>query len=136
MRCLHCRSAWIVRNGISKHNKQRFLCKICHKTFGLTDDRKIGNHLKRWAMHLYLEGVRLREIEKLLGVSHVSVMKWGRAWKEIVAPPAQKSTNWIHFENLPAYWSKSMNDLHSGGVIVVLSIPSWSGKWKILGNRQ
>ena len=37
------------------------------------------------ALQLYLEGVSYREIERLLGISHVSVMNWVRKYK-IKAP--------------------------------------------------
>ena len=37
------------------------------------------------ALQLYLEGVTLREIERILGVSHVSVMNWIRKYN-IKAP--------------------------------------------------
>lgn len=34
--CPHCKKTNIVKRGISKQNKQRFLCKVCHHSFQAT----------------------------------------------------------------------------------------------------
>jgi outer membrane scaffolding protein for murein synthesis (MipA/OmpV family) len=38
--------------------------------------------MKRFALHLYLEGLGFRSIGRILGVSNVSVLKWIRAFGE------------------------------------------------------
>jgi transposase len=38
--------------------------------------KKVDDHFVIKALQLYIEGLSYREIERLLGVSHVSVMNW------------------------------------------------------------
>ena len=79
MNCPHCQKENIVKNGSSMHGRQRFLCRECHRTFGEKDGRRVCADTQAQARRLYLEGVGFRGIERLLGVSHVSVMNWVKA---------------------------------------------------------
>ena len=74
MNCPHCQKENIVKNGSSMHGRQRFLCRECHRTFGEKDGRRVCADTQAQARRLYLEGVGFRGIERLRGVSHVSVM--------------------------------------------------------------
>ena len=58
------------------HNKkQRYLCKECGCYY--TGGRNgYPDHIKRKAIQLYLEGNGFRRIERILKVSHVSVINW------------------------------------------------------------
>ena len=47
----------------------------CWKTW-----KKIDDYYVNKALQLYLEGLTYREIERILGVSHVSVMNWVRKY--------------------------------------------------------
>ena len=74
--CPKCKS-----NDCVKHRtvlgRQRYWCKDCNYRFSVF---KEGKGLEKVyvvkAIQLYLEGITLREIEKILGVSHVTVLKW------------------------------------------------------------
>ncbi len=41
--------------------------------------------VQRKALQLYLEGMSFRGIEGVLGVSHVTVLKWVRRWGQKIA---------------------------------------------------
>ena len=41
--------------------------------------------IQRKALQLYLEGMSFRGIEGVLGVSHVTVLKWVRRWGQKIA---------------------------------------------------
>jgi len=43
--------------------------------------KQIDTYYVTKALQLYLEGVSYREIERILGVSHVSVMNWVKKYK-------------------------------------------------------
>ena len=86
MNCPHCKTKSIVKNGNSKHGRQRFLCRDCQRTFGVADGRRIPAAIQAQARRLYLEGVGFRGIERLLGVSHVSVMNWVKAQAQARPP--------------------------------------------------
>ncbi len=74
--CPKCKSENFKRSGMVK-GKQRFRCKDCNYYFTVAKlGRSIDNYYVIKALQLYIEGVSYREIERLLGVSHVSVMNW------------------------------------------------------------
>ncbi len=85
LRCPKCKSAEVVKSGVVK-GRQRFKCKACVYYFSvLKDGKSIDPYYVIKALQLYIEGVSLREIERLLGVSHVSVGNWIRRY-HIQAP--------------------------------------------------
>ena len=63
-----------MKNGLN-NKKQRYLCKgyKCHYVVG---QRGYPEHIKRRAIQVYLEGNGFRRIERILKVSHVSVINW------------------------------------------------------------
>jgi transposase len=46
----------------------------------MKEGKRIDPYYVIKALQLYIEGVTLREIERILGVSHVSVMNWVRRY--------------------------------------------------------
>ena len=76
MKCTHCESDRLVKNGTSRHGNQRWLCRQCGKTFGECDRRKVSPEKRASALRHYLEGVGQRATERLVGVSHNSAMNW------------------------------------------------------------
>lgn len=79
--CPKCKSEHINKSGFVK-GRQRFLCKECNYFFSVMKEGKnIDNYYVIKALQLYIEGVSLREIERLIGVSHVSVLNWVKKYK-------------------------------------------------------
>lgn len=81
IKCPKCNAKNTVKSGIVK-GRQRYLCKNCRYFFTVF---KEGKHIDPYyvikALQLFIEGVSLREIERLIGVSHVSVMNWVKKYK-------------------------------------------------------
>jgi transposase-like protein len=76
--CPKCHNNHIVKSGIVNH-KQRYLCKKCNYYFTVNKiGKKIDNYYVTKALQLYLEGLSYREIERIIGVSHVTVSKLGK----------------------------------------------------------
>lgn len=76
VKCPKCQQVGAIKSGIVK-GRQRFHCKKCHYFFTvLKDGKQIDPYYVIKALQLYIEGVSLREIERLIGVSHVSVLNW------------------------------------------------------------
>ena len=74
--CPKCNSSVVIKSGIIK-NRQRFKCKKCYYYFTVNKlGKTIDDYYVIKALQLHLEGISYREIERLLGVSHVSVMNW------------------------------------------------------------
>ncbi|WP_299222857.1 helix-turn-helix domain-containing protein [uncultured Aquimarina sp.] len=74
--CPSCGSDRYVKSGIV-NNRQRYRCKSCNYFFSVNKiGKKIDDYYVNKALQLYLEGLTYREIERVLGVSHVSIMNW------------------------------------------------------------
>lgn len=74
--CPKCKSKSYTKSGIVKE-RQRYKCKDCNYFFSVAKEGKnIDSYYIIKALQLYIEGVTYREIERILGISHVSVMNW------------------------------------------------------------
>lgn len=74
--CPKCQNSKIVKSGII-NQKQRYLCKNCNYFFTVNKiGKKIDDYYVTKALQLYLEGLSYREIERIIGVSHVSISNW------------------------------------------------------------
>ncbi len=74
--CPNCSSEDFIKSGIIK-NRQRYKCKKCNYYFTVNKvGKKIDDYYVNKSLQLYLEGLSYREIERILGISHVSIMNW------------------------------------------------------------
>lgn len=79
--CPRCNSHQIVKSGIVG-DRQRYRCKKCNYNFTVNKlGKKIDHYYVTKALQLYLEGLSYREIERILGISHVTVSNWIREFK-------------------------------------------------------
>jgi transposase-like protein len=130
--CPKCESENIVKSGIVK-DRQRYLCKNCKYFFTVN---KLGKHIDTYyvikALQLYLEGLSYREIERILGISHVTVMNWVKQHK-IKAPgtneyrPSYKIMN--HLE-LVEFLKKKENLTRTGMLITELGDKFMVIRWE------
>lgn len=100
--------------------KQRYKCKDCGYHFTVAKEGKaIESQTVKRALQLYLEGMSYREIEQVLGVSHVSVMNWVKK-HNIIRPSGDMVTTKQHM--LPhAKLVELINDqsfLHDTNVLI------------------
>jgi transposase len=87
MPCPHCASDQVIKLGFQR-GKQRHRCKACRKTFSYEpNERAYPLALREKACQLYLEGVGIRSIARLLGVSHPTVIDWIRKAAKAITPP-------------------------------------------------
>lgn len=83
--CPQCKSEEIAKSGVVK-GRQRYHCKSCGYHFTvMKTGKQIDPYYVIKALQLYIEGISLREIERILGISHVSVLNWVRKY-HITAP--------------------------------------------------
>ncbi len=74
--CPNCGSGEYIKSGVV-NNRQRYKCKSCSYFFSVNKiGKKIDDYYVNKALQLYLEGLTYREIERILGISHVSIMNW------------------------------------------------------------
>ncbi|RZJ72757.1 helix-turn-helix domain-containing protein [Flavobacterium sp.] len=79
--CPKCQNEQVVKSGVI-NDRQRYLCKKCKYYFTVNKlGKKIDNYYVTKALQLYLEGISYREIERIIGVSHVTVSNWVKEFK-------------------------------------------------------
>ncbi|WP_396177583.1 helix-turn-helix domain-containing protein [Flavobacterium sp.] len=117
--CPKCQDNHIVKSGVIK-GRQRYLCKKCTYFFTVNKiGKKIDNYYVIKALQLHLEGLSFREIERILGVSHVTVSNWIKEFN-IKKPtqadyhPAYKIFN--HLELVE--YLKNKDQLSGAGMII------------------
>jgi transposase-like protein len=83
--CPKCQSDDLAKSGVVK-GRQRWKCKGCGYHFTVNKlGKRIDSYYVVKALQLYIEGVSYREIERLLGISHASVMNWVKQYR--IRPP-------------------------------------------------
>ena len=78
--CPKCQGNHIIKSGVI-NSKQRYLCKKCNYFFTVNKiGKKIDDYYVTKALQLYLEGLSFREIERIIGVSHVTIANWVKSY--------------------------------------------------------
>lgn len=117
--CPKCQNSNIVKSGIIK-DRQRFLCKFCNYYFTVNKlGKKIDSYYVTKALQLYLEGLSYREIERIIGVSHVSISNWVKEFK--LKRPAHSNYHpsykiFKHHELVE--YLKNKNEMTGAGMII------------------
>ena len=79
--CPYCQaSEQQVKNGRNPSGSQRYKCQVCGRIYTLEPTRAGYDPATRdQAVRLYLEGMNLRRIARILSVNHQSVANWVNA---------------------------------------------------------
>ena len=130
--CPQCNSNNISRNGIIKE-RQRYKCKDCGYNFTV---EKMGKNIESYyvikALQLYIEGISYREIERILGISHVSVMNWVKKYqvkipKQTLYHPTYKV---MTHKELSEFYANRENLKGTGMIITELGDKFMLIKWE------
>ena len=84
MKCPKC-SATVKQNKIGKTSagSQRYRCFVCQCKY--TPEKKKRGYapdLRKQAVQLYVDGMNLRRIGRLLGIHHRTISDWVKAYAE------------------------------------------------------
>ena len=124
--CKGCGSKKLVKNGKNKLGIQRYKCKECSGTFIEGDSRlKHGLEKRLKVMKMYLEGVGIRSIERLEGVSNPLIIYWIRHFAELIRkeikrrpiPDKPKDIAIIEIDELFTYYKKRPSE-HMYGLLL------------------
>ena len=134
--CPNCSSDQIVKSGIV-NKKQRYKCKQCNYFFTVNKiGKKIDDYFVNKALQLYLEGLSYREIERILGISHVSIMNWVKRYG--IKRPQNKnyhsSYKILNSSELAIYFQKPSNLKGAGVVVTELGDKFMLIKWERFRN--
>ena len=118
MQCPHCAHPDSIRYGTSR-GVQRYRCQAGRRIFQ-TLRRGKDPALKQQACQLYLEGMGMRAIDRVLGIHHKTVSRWlvQAAQALPVNPPQTEACSFIDFDEGAALSAKKvqMLALDSGGL--------------------
>lgn len=130
--CPKCQYDQATKAGVV-HQRQRYRCKQCGYHFTVDKlGKKIDDYYVTKALQLYIEGVSLREIERLLGVSHVSVRNWVQQYR--IKRPESKTYHptyrILSLSELQSFMSEKHNLAGAGLVITELGDKYMMIKWE------
>lgn len=117
--CPNCGSNTFIKSGIV-NDRQRYKCKSCGYYFSVNKvGKKIDDYYVNKALQLYLEGLTYREIERILGISHVSIMNWVKKYniKKPVSLNYHPTYKILSANELSNYFQNT-NNLSGAGVVV------------------
>ena len=95
--CPHCGGIRINKFG-KRGNKQKYICRDCRKVFITEEDsrKKYSEDFKLNALKWYMERVSIRGIERRLGVSDTTIIRWIREKGKIIKNKLLESINNIN----------------------------------------
>ena len=81
--CRHCQSEDVVRDGRTRNNKQRYLCRSCGRTSrDSPQESGYSEADKATILRAYQERSSLRGLERTFGVSRNTVSSWLKKRRE------------------------------------------------------
>ena len=127
MTCAKCGSQASVKNG--RHlGVQRWKCKDCGYQYTREQPRGRPAREKRLAVALYLQGLSMNAIGKLLKVSTPSVLRWVRSLAEAAyTKPAPATAAVVELDEMWHFLTSKKTNAGSGRLIVALPVDSWTG---------
>lgn len=79
VQCPHCQSVTVNRNG-RRANKQNYVCRNCGRQFlSICETNKYSLEIREQCLSLHRSGSGFREIERITGVNHNTVIRWVKA---------------------------------------------------------
>jgi transposase-like protein len=130
--CPKCQNERVVKSGII-NERQRYTCKSCNYAFTVFKlGKKIDEYYVTKGLQLYLEGLSFREIERIIGVSHVTISNWVKSYN-IQRPPHQKyhpTYKILNHDELQNYLKQKENLSGAGMVITELGDKFMLIKWE------
>ncbi len=130
--CPNCNSSEYIKSGIV-NNRQRFKCKSCGYFFSVNKiGKKIDDYYVNKALQLYLEGLTYREIERILGISHVSIMNWVKKYniKRPYNTDYHPTYKILNASELSEYFNNVKNISGAGVVVTELGDKFMLIKWE------
>ena len=77
LRCQHCQSERLVRNGLAPNGRQRYLCRDCHRRSREQPRSNAYTEQERQQiLRAYDERSSLRGLSRTFGVSRNTVTSW------------------------------------------------------------
>ena len=120
--CPKCQENEIIKSGVI-NSKQRYLCKKCKYFFTVAKmGKKIDDYYVTKALQLYLEGLSYREIERIIGVSHVTISNWVKSFNIKKPSHANYHPTYKIFNHLELIEYLKKKELLSGAGMIITEL--------------
>ena len=117
--CKSCGGSSFVKNGRTPKGAQKYKCKSCFGTFRVGDKRlkhPVEKRIK--VIKMYLEGVGIRFIERLEGVSNPLIIYWIRHFSDLIRkeisraniPDDVRNIEILELDELFTYYKKNKTE--------------------------
>ena len=74
--CPDCGSDQICKDG-RRQGRQNYVCKHCHRRFLESCHRRgYSDEVKQQCLKMYLNGLGIRAIGRVMDISHVTILNW------------------------------------------------------------
>ncbi len=130
--CPNCGSDQYIKSGVV-NERQRYKCKKCSYYFSVNKiGKKIDDYYVNKSLQLYLEGLSYREIERILGISHVSIMNWVKKYniKRPINANYHPTYKILNADELSKFFMNLENIQGAGVVITELGDKFMLIKWE------
>lgn len=130
--CPNCSSNEYVKSGVIK-GRQRYKCKKCSYYFTVNKlGKEIDSYYVNKALQLYLEGLSYREIERILGISHVSIINWVKKYnvKRPFSIEYHSTYKILNAIELAKYFSDNKNLIGAGVIVTELGDKYMLIRWE------
>jgi transposase-like protein len=89
MKCPHCgQTDGQVKSGHNTSGSQRYQCTACHRKYTPEPTHHgYPEAVRRQAIQLYVDGINLRRIGRIVGLTHQTVSNWVNAYAATLPPP-------------------------------------------------
>lgn len=78
MKCPRCASIQTQKNG-HRQGRQNYRCKTCGRQFVESQIQKgYSSEIKQICLRMHKNGMGFREIERITGISHNTIINWVR----------------------------------------------------------
>ncbi|GGA44619.1 transposase [Okeania sp. KiyG1] len=93
MQCPECQSTHVNKNGFNK-GKQNYICVDCRRQFldCYQAQRGYSDELKHECLTMYVNGMGLRAIGRVKGISHVTIINWIKQVGELLPSAYEPET--------------------------------------------
>ena len=113
MKCLHCTSTHIRKNG-HRRGKQNYICCQCQRQFiEFYSTKGYSDEVKMHCLNLYVNGMGFRAIERVTGVNHNTIINWVRQAALALpnAPEAEEIPEITQVDELETFVGKKKQNL-------------------------
>ncbi|MEM7334760.1 MAG: helix-turn-helix domain-containing protein [Chloroflexota bacterium] len=81
-----------IKSGLTPSGSQRYLCKLCSCRYTpAPKESGYDEEVRLQALQLYLEGISLRKVSRILDVNHQSVANWVNDYANHLPPTLPES---------------------------------------------